>query len=115
MGLPISEYTFFRISCRIGFTNGGYLSCIEAAHLLLTLILKTFMNFGSFYRVLRLEEGIGGTEMTTGSEACQTELVFYKIRQNGGGARNIPDAKAMYEGLKIRFPGGKRKTGESEI
>jgi hypothetical protein len=29
-------------------------------------------------------------------------------------AQNIPGAKVVYEGLKTRFPGGKRKTGETK-
>jgi hypothetical protein len=29
-------------------------------------------------------------------------------------AQDIPGAKAVYEELKTRFPGGKRKSGETE-
>jgi hypothetical protein len=29
-------------------------------------------------------------------------------------AQNIPGAKVVYEGLKTRFPGGKRKSAETE-
>jgi hypothetical protein len=63
--------------------------------------------------VLQLEEGISDTEMAAGSEAYQAALVFYKSVKMAA-AQDIPGAKAVYEGLKTRFPGGKRKTGETE-
>jgi hypothetical protein len=63
--------------------------------------------------VLQLEEGIGDTEMAAGSEAYQAALVFYKSVKMVA-AQDIPGAKAVYEELKSRFPGGKRKTGETE-
>jgi hypothetical protein len=63
--------------------------------------------------VLRLEEGIGDTEMAAGSEACQAALVFYKSVKIAA-AQDIPGAKAVYGELKTRFPGSKRKTGETE-
>jgi hypothetical protein len=63
--------------------------------------------------VMQLEEGIGDTEMTAGSEAYQAALVFYKSVKMAA-AQDIPGAKAVYEELKTRFPGGKRKTGEAE-
>jgi hypothetical protein len=63
--------------------------------------------------VLQLEEGIGDTEMAARSEAYQAALVFYKSVKMAA-AQDIPGAKAVYEELKTRFPGGKRKTGETE-
>jgi hypothetical protein len=63
--------------------------------------------------VLQLEEGIGDTEMAAGSEAYQAALVFYKSVKMAA-AQDIPGAKAVYEELKTRFPGGKRKTGGTE-
>jgi hypothetical protein len=63
--------------------------------------------------VMQLEEGIGDTEMTAGSEAYQAALVFYKSVKMAA-AQDIPGAKAVYEELKTRFPSGKRKTGEAE-
>jgi hypothetical protein len=63
--------------------------------------------------VMQLEEGISDTEMTAGSEAYQAALVFYKSVKMAA-AQDIPGAKAVYEELKTRFPGGKRKTGETE-
>jgi hypothetical protein len=59
------------------------------------------------------EEGISDTEMTAGSEAYQATLVFYKSVKMAT-AQDIPGAKAVYEELKTRFPGGKRKAGETE-
>jgi hypothetical protein len=63
--------------------------------------------------VQQLEEGISGTEMTAGSEAYQAAFVFYKSVKMAA-AQDMPGAKAVYEELKTRFPGGKRKTGEME-
>jgi hypothetical protein len=63
--------------------------------------------------VLQLEEGVSDTEMTAGSEAYQAALVFYKSVKMAT-AQDIPGAKAVYEELKTRFPGSKRKTGETE-
>jgi hypothetical protein len=63
--------------------------------------------------VQQLEEGISDTEMAAGSEAYQTALVFYKSVKMAAG-QDIPGAKAVYEELKTRFPGGKRKIGGTE-
>jgi hypothetical protein len=63
--------------------------------------------------VLQLEEGISDTEMTAGSEAYQAALVFYKSVKMAA-TQDVPGAKAVYEELKTRFPGGKRKTGAAE-
>jgi hypothetical protein len=62
--------------------------------------------------VQQLEEGIGDTEMTAGSEAYQAALVFYKSVKMAA-AQDIPGAKAVYEELKTRFPqrGGRREAG----
>jgi hypothetical protein len=61
--------------------------------------------------VQQLEEGIGDTEMTAGSEAYQAALVFYQSVKMAA-AQDIPGAKAVYEELKTRFPqrGGRRET-----
>jgi hypothetical protein len=63
--------------------------------------------------VQQLEEGISDTEMTAGSEAYQAALVFYKSVKMAA-AQDIPGAKAVYEELKTRFPGGKRRTDGSQ-
>jgi hypothetical protein len=62
--------------------------------------------------IRRLEENAGDTEMTAGSEAYQAALVFYKSVKMAA-AQDIPGAKAVYEELRTRFPGGKRKTSET--
>jgi hypothetical protein len=51
--------------------------------------------------------------MVAGSEAYQAALVFYKSVKVAA-AQDIPGAKAVYDELKTRFPGGKRKSGETE-
>jgi hypothetical protein len=63
--------------------------------------------------ICQLEENTSDTEMAAGSEAYQAALVFYKSVKMAA-AEDIPGAKAVYEELKTRFPGGKRKTGETE-
>jgi hypothetical protein len=63
--------------------------------------------------IRQLEENASDTEMTAGSEAYQAALVFYKSVKMAA-AQDIPGAKAVYEELKTRFPGGKRKNGETE-
>ena len=63
--------------------------------------------------IRQLEENAGDTEMTAGSEAYQAALVFYKSVKMAA-AQDVPGAKAVYEELRTRFPGGKRKTGEAE-
>jgi hypothetical protein len=63
--------------------------------------------------VQQLEENIDDTEMAAGSEAYQAALVFYNSVKVAA-AQDVSGAKAVYEELKIRFPGGKRKSGETE-
>jgi hypothetical protein len=62
--------------------------------------------------IRQVEESASDTEMTAGSEAYQAALVFYKSVKKAT-AQDIPGAKTVYEELKTRFPGGKRKTGET--
>jgi hypothetical protein len=54
-------------------------------------------------------EGIADTEMVAGSEAYQTALVIYNSVKIAA-AQDVLGAKAVYEELKKRFPGGKRKS-----
>jgi hypothetical protein len=61
-------------------------------------------------RIRQLDENASDTEMTAGSEAYQAALVFYKSVKMAA-AQDVPGAKAVYEELKTRFPGGKRKSG----
>jgi hypothetical protein len=63
--------------------------------------------------IRQLNENTGDTEMVAGSEAYQAALVFYKSVKMAA-AQDIPGAKAVYEELKTRFPGGKRKSSETE-
>jgi hypothetical protein len=63
--------------------------------------------------IRQLDENTGDTEMMAGSEAYQAALVFYKSVKMAA-AQDIPGAKAVYEELKTRFPGGKRKSSETE-
>jgi hypothetical protein len=51
--------------------------------------------------------------MTAASEAYQAALVFYKSVKIAA-AQDVPGAKAVYDELKTRFPGGRRKSGNSE-
>jgi hypothetical protein len=60
-----------------------------------------------YNRVIQLQEGIGDTQMTAGSEAFQAALVFYNSTKVAA-SQDVPGAKAVYEELKRRFPGKKR-------
>jgi hypothetical protein len=66
-----------------------------------------------YNRVHQLEEGISDTQMTAGSEAFQTALVFYNSVKVAA-SQNISGAKAVYEELKRRFPGKKRHPNDAE-
>jgi hypothetical protein len=64
-------------------------------------------------QALRLYEGIDDTQMLAGSEAFHAALVFYNsVKQ--AAAQNIPGAKSLYEELRKRFPGTKRKPSGDE-
>jgi hypothetical protein len=63
--------------------------------------------------VKQLEESLEDTVMTAGSEAFHTALVFYNAAQQAAKL-DVPGAKAIYEDLKTRFPGGKRSRGSTE-
>jgi hypothetical protein len=62
---------------------------------------------------LQLYEAIDDTTMAAGSEAYQAALVFYNSVKVAA-ANDVPGAKAIYSELKQRFPGGKRKSSETE-
>jgi hypothetical protein len=70
-------------------------------------------GFGRFITGFTVGGGHRRHGMAVGSEAYQAALVFYKSVKMA--AQDIPGAKAVYEELKTRFPGGKRKTGETEM
>jgi hypothetical protein len=63
--------------------------------------------------VQQIHQNIDDTEMAAGSEAYQAALMFYSSVKVAA-AQDIPGAKAVYDELKTRFPGGRRKPGESE-
>jgi hypothetical protein len=63
--------------------------------------------------IRQLDENASDTELAAGSEAYQAALVFYKSVKMAA-AQDVPGAKAVYEELKTRFPGGKRKSAETE-
>ncbi|MDR1398869.1 MAG: hypothetical protein LBJ41_02985 [Treponema sp.] len=63
----------------------------------------------------QLEEAVEDTIMTAGSEAFHMALSFYHNVQSAV-KDDIPDAKAIFEDLKPRFPGTKRRgnSGDTE-
>jgi hypothetical protein len=63
--------------------------------------------------VKQLEEALEDTIMAAGSEAYHAALAFYHNVQ-AATKDDIPGAKAIFEDLKTRFPGGKRKSGANE-
>jgi hypothetical protein len=63
--------------------------------------------------VQQLEETIDDTEMIAGSESYQSALVFYQSVKLAA-SQDVPGAKAVYEELRTRFPGGKRKSDSAE-
>jgi hypothetical protein len=65
--------------------------------------LRTLLNTAQ-----QVVEGIADTEMAAGSEAYQAALVFYNSVKVAA-AQDVYGAKAVYEELKKRFPGTKRK------
>jgi hypothetical protein len=80
---------------------GAFGADFEDAHSLWTLVNT----------IRQLEENASDTEMTAGSEAYQAALVFYQSVKMAA-AQDISGAKAVYEELKTRYPGGKRKSSE---
>jgi len=61
------------------------------------------------YAVRQLADGVLDTQMIAGSEAYQAALVFYnsvKVAAN----QDVTGAKALFEELKRRFPGGRKQS-----
>jgi GrpB-like predicted nucleotidyltransferase (UPF0157 family) len=56
----------------------------------------------------QLSDDIDDTVMVAGSEAYQAALVFYNAVK-AAAAQEVPGAKEVYNDLKARFPGTKRK------
>jgi hypothetical protein len=63
--------------------------------------------------VLQLHESLNDTVMTAGSEAFQTALVFYNSVKVAA-AQDVVGAAAIYEQLKTRFPGTRRRGETTE-
>jgi hypothetical protein len=63
--------------------------------------------------VKQLQETLEDTVMTAGSEAYHAALAFYHNTQ-AAAKQDVPGARAIYEDLKTRFPGRKRKSGGEE-
>jgi hypothetical protein len=61
----------------------------------------------------QLHENVDDTTMTAGSEAYQASLIFYNSVKMAA-RQDIPGAKAIYEELKKRFPGPKRKNSGND-
>jgi hypothetical protein len=57
---------------------------------------------------MQVYELIDDTTMVAGSESYHAALIFYNSVKVAA-AQDIPGAKAIYEELRKRFPGGKRK------
>ncbi|MDR1115552.1 MAG: hypothetical protein LBL33_05295 [Tannerella sp.] len=62
---------------------------------------------------LQLHEYTDDTAMTSGSEAYQAALIFYNSVKMAA-RQDVPGAKAVYEELRKRFPGTRRKPGETD-
>jgi hypothetical protein len=62
---------------------------------------------------LQLHESTDDTAMLAGSEAYQAALIFYNSVKIAA-RQDIPGAKAVYEELRKRFPGTKRRSSGSE-
>ena len=62
----------------------------------------------------QLDELVEDTIMAAGSEAYHAALAVYHNVQ-AAAKQDIPGAKAIYEDLKSRFPGGKKRSGETDV
>jgi hypothetical protein len=73
---------------------------------------KDFSDAHRLWRLLtatrQLEEMVEDTIMVAGSEAYHAALAVYHNIQ-AAAKQDIPGAKAIYEDLKTRFPGGKKR------
>ena len=56
----------------------------------------------------QLLDNLADTQMAAGSEAFQCSLMFYHSSK-AGAVNNIPGAKAVYEELRKRYPGRRRR------
>jgi hypothetical protein len=61
-----------------------------------------------FVAMEQLRSGVDDTQMLAGSEAYHAALVFYNSVKEAA-TQNVVGAKAVYEALRVRFPGKKRR------
>jgi hypothetical protein len=78
---------------------------------------KDFSDAHGLWRLLtairQLEEAVEDTIMIAGSEAYHAALAVYHNVQ-AAAKQDVPGAKAIYEDLKTRFPGGKKRGGAAD-
>jgi hypothetical protein len=63
--------------------------------------------------VEQLVSGIDDTQMLAGSESYHAALIFYNSVKEAA-VRNVAGAKDVYNALRVRFPGKKRRSGDDE-
>ncbi|MDR2114760.1 MAG: hypothetical protein LBP87_00105 [Planctomycetaceae bacterium] len=61
-----------------------------------------------FVAVEQLRSGVDDTQMLAGSEAYHAALVYYNSVKEAA-TQNVAGAKAVYDALRVRFPGKKRR------
>jgi hypothetical protein len=69
--------------------------------------------WGLLTLIQQLKEAVQDTILAAGSEAYHASLAFYHNVQ-AAAKDDIPGARAIFENLKTRFPGGKRQSGTTE-
>jgi hypothetical protein len=78
---------------------------------------KDFSDAHGLWRLLtairQLEEAVSDTIMTAGSEAYHAALAVYHNAQ-AAARQDVPGAKAVYETLRVHFPGGKKRGGGTD-
>lgn len=68
--------------------------------------LRSLLNMAQ-----QLESAIDDTQMASGSEAYQAALIFYNAVKQAS-LQAIPGARTVYEELRKRYPGFRKKSGE---
>jgi hypothetical protein len=69
--------------------------------------------YGAVNMATQLKENLADTQMSAGSEAFQTALLFYNSAKMAT-ANNVAGAKAVYEELRKRFPYRRRRKPAEE-
>jgi hypothetical protein len=70
--------------------------------------LRTLLNTAQ-----QVVEGIADTQMVAGSEAYHAALAFYNSVKVAA-SQDVYGAKVVYDELKKRFPGGRRKSANTD-